>query len=163
MMIVETIAKIRRMYYVQNKGIKTIARELKLSKNTVKKVIREDKTSKNYERSKQILPALDDFKFKLTNMLETNAVKPLRQRYTAKKFYQELCISGFKGSYSTVNRFVINWRRNNHGGGKKVFIPLEFAPGEAFQFDWSEEEIELQGKLTRVKAAHIRLSISIEN
>ena len=145
MMIVETIAKIRRMHHIQNKGIKTIARELKLSKNTVKKVIREDKTSKNYERSKQILPALDDFKFQLTNMLESNAVKPLRQRYTAKKFHQELCGSGFKGSYSTVNRFVINWRRNNHGGGKKVFIPLEFAPGEAFQFDWSEEEIELKG------------------
>ena len=42
MIIVETIAKIRRLYYVQNKGIKTIARELNLSKNTVKKVIRED-------------------------------------------------------------------------------------------------------------------------
>ena len=135
MIIVETIAKIRRMYYVKNKGIKTIARELNLSKNTVKKVIREDKTSKRYERSKQILPTMDDFKFQLTNMLEANAVKPLRQRYTAKKLYQELCGSGFKGSYSTVNRFVIDWRQDNHGEGKKVFIPLEFAPGEAFQFE----------------------------
>ncbi len=160
MMIVETIAKIRRMHYVQNKGIKTIARELRLSKNTVKKVIREDKTSKSYERSKQILPTMDEFKLQLTNMLEANSVKPLRQRYTAKKLHQELCGKGFKGSYSTVNRFVIDWRRDNHGGGKKVFIPLEFAPGEAFQFDWSEEEIKLQGKLIRVKAAHIRLCYS---
>jgi transposase len=148
------------MHYVQNKGIKTIARELKLSKNTVKKVIREDKTAKTYVRNKQVLPIMDEFKFQLVSMLESNVTKPLRLRYTAKKLHQALCNNGFKGSYSTVNRFAIDWRRNNHAEGKKVFIPLEFAPGEAFQFDWSTEEIELQGVLTRVKAAHIRLCYS---
>lgn len=160
MIIVETIAKIRRLYYVQNRGIKTIARELNLSKNTVKKVIREDKTSKTYTRNKQALPIMDEFKCQLSTMLESNVTKPQRLRYTAKKLYQTLCNDGFKGSYSTVNRFTTDWRRNNHAEGKKVFIPLEFAPGEAFQFDWSTEEIELQGVVTRVKVAHIRLCYS---
>lgn len=160
MTIVETIAKIRRLYYVQNKGIKTIARELNLSKNTVKKIIRDDKTSKTYVRDKQILPMMGEFKDQLTSMLEKNIKQPLRLRYTAKKLYQMLCSNGFKGSYSTINRFTTDWRRNNHPDGKKVFIPLEFAPGEAFQFDWSTEEIELQGVLTRVKVAHIRLCYS---
>ena len=160
MMIVETIAKIRRMYYVRNKGIKTIARELNLSKNTVKKIIREDKTSKIYARSKQAFPIMDEFKGQLTSMLKPNVTQPLSLRYTAKKLYQALCSNGFKGSYSTVNRFTKDWKRNNHAEGKKVFIPLEFAPGEAFQFDWSTEEIELQGVLTRVKVAHIRLCYS---
>ncbi|MEI8055749.1 MAG: IS21 family transposase, partial [bacterium] len=145
---------------VQNKGIKTIARELNLSKNTVKKVIRDDKTSKSYVRDKQTLPIMGEFKEQLTNMLEKNIKQPLRLRYTAKKLYQTLCGNGFKGSYSTINRFAIDWRRNNHSDGKKVFIPLEFAPGEAFQFDWSTEEIELRGVLTRVKVAHIRLCYS---
>ena len=160
MIIVETIAKIRRMHYVQNKGIKTIARELKLSKNTVKKVIREDKTAKTYARTKQALPIMDKFKCQLVTLLESNITKPLRLRYTAKKLYQILCSNGFKGSYSTVNRFTTDWRRNNHAERKKVFIPLEFAPGEAFQFDWSTEEIKLQGVTTRVKAAHMRLCYS---
>lgn len=160
MIIVETIAKIRRLYYVQNKGIKTIARELNLSKNTVKKIIREDKTSKTYTREKQVLPIMDEFKDQLTSMLKSNITQPLRLRYTAKKLYKALYGNGFKGSYSTVNRFTTDWRRNNHAEGKKVFIPLEFAPGEAFQFDWSTEEIELQGVLTRVKVAHIRLCYS---
>ncbi len=160
MMIVETIAKIRRLYYVQNKGIKTIARELNLSKNTVKKIIREDKTSKTYIRDKQVLPIMNEFKDQLISMLKSNVTQPLRLRYTAKKLYQTLCGNGFKGSYSTINRFATDWRRNNHAEGKKVFIPLEFAPGEAFQFDWSTEEIELRGVLTRVKVAHIRLCYS---
>jgi hypothetical protein len=124
MMIVETIAKIRRMHYVQTKGIKTIARELNLSKNTVKKIIREDKTSKAYARNKQALPIMDEFKHQLVTMLESNITKPLRLRYTAKKLYQMLCSNGFKGSYSTVNRFTTDWRRNNHAEGKKVFIVL---------------------------------------
>lgn len=160
MIIVETIAKIRRMYHVQNKGIKTIARELKLSKNTIKKIIREDNTSNHYKRTNQSLPIMGEFKCQITAMLEANVTKPSRLRYTAKKIHQELCNNGFKGSYATVNRFVTNWKSDKHIGGKKVFIPLEFDPGEAFQFDWSEEEIELQGKLTRVKAAHIRLCYS---
>ena len=40
----ETIKKIRRMYYVNGKKIKEIARELRISKNTVKKVINSDAT-----------------------------------------------------------------------------------------------------------------------
>ena len=37
---------------------------------------------------------------------------------------------------------------------------MEFSAGEAFQFDWSEEEIALAGVLTRIKVAHIRLCYS---
>lgn len=40
----ESIARIRRMYHVDGNGIRAIARELNISKNTVKKVIRSDAT-----------------------------------------------------------------------------------------------------------------------
>ncbi len=40
MLIVETIAKIRRLHFTEGKGIKTICRDLKLSKKVVRKVIR---------------------------------------------------------------------------------------------------------------------------
>lgn len=40
----ESIAKIRRMYHVNGKGIREIARQLNISKNTVKKVIRSNET-----------------------------------------------------------------------------------------------------------------------
>ncbi len=156
----ETIAKIRRMYHVQKKGFKTIARELNMSKNTIKKIIHEDKTSQNYVRSKQVMPALELFVDELVSKLEANRLEPRRRKKTAKKIHQELCALGFTGGYTTVNGFIQKWKQDNHQGGKKVFIPLEFSPGEAFQFDWSEEEIELKGKLIRVKAAHIRLCYS---
>jgi DNA-binding transcriptional regulator LsrR (DeoR family) len=53
MLIMETIGKIRRLHYVHGKGFKTIARELNLSKNTVKKILRKDTPKTQYQRSHQ--------------------------------------------------------------------------------------------------------------
>ena len=36
-------------------------------------------------------------------------------------------------------------------------MPLTFAPGEAYQFDWSHEIVLLDGVTVTVKAAHVRL------
>ena len=41
-----------------------------------------------------------------------------------------------------------------------AFVPLSFAPGEAYQFDWSHETITLQGLPLVIKAAHMKLSHS---
>ena len=40
MLVVETIEKIRRAYFIQEKSIKQICRELRVSRNTVRKVVR---------------------------------------------------------------------------------------------------------------------------
>lgn len=42
MLVVETIAKIRRAFFVQEKPIKVICRELRVSRKVVRKVIRPD-------------------------------------------------------------------------------------------------------------------------
>ena len=59
--------------------------------------------------------------------------------------------------------------REDHYAGQRVqarrglasageaFVPLSFAPGDAYQFDWSHEDIEIAGTPMRVKAAHLRL------
>ena len=50
MLVVETIARIRRDHLVRGVPIKKIARDLRVSKNTVRKVVRGDETSFSYER-----------------------------------------------------------------------------------------------------------------
>ena len=71
---------------------------------------------------------------------------------------------GFEGSYDAVRRYARRWadaRRKDPGanvmGGVPAFIPLLFKPGEAYQFDWSHEDVEIAGKPMRVKVAHMRL------
>jgi DNA-binding NarL/FixJ family response regulator len=51
MLVVETIAKIRRAHF-QGKSIKQICRELRVSRNTVRKVIRSGATEFTYERTR---------------------------------------------------------------------------------------------------------------
>ena len=157
MFIVESIAKIRRMYYVNNKGIKTIAKELKISKNTVKKVIRSETTKFELVKYKKSKPVLEGYLPRLTQLLEENKNEPLRRRLTAKKLHEHLSFLGYQGSYESVNLIAREFRRSHEAKGKQVFIPLVYEPGEAFQFDWGEEEICLNGEIIRVKAARIKL------
>ena len=58
MLVVETIAKIRRAYFVQGKPIKAICRELRVSRKVVRKVIRSEATEFRYEREAQPLPKI---------------------------------------------------------------------------------------------------------
>lgn len=160
MLTVETIAKIRRLYYVNGKGFKTIARELHVSKNTVKKVIRGDKTTMTYHRERQSYRVLGNYTERLTEKLHFDVNEPKRRRRTAKKLYEELQEEGYEGSYDAVQEFVLRWRKAQGVGIAKAFVPLAFSAGEAFQFDFSEEEIELAGVMTRIKVAHIRLCYS---
>jgi hypothetical protein len=38
-----------------------------------------------------------------------------------------------------------------------AYVPLSFAPGEAYQFDWSHEVVVMAGAVMTVKVAHVRL------
>lgn len=156
----ETIAKIRRMYHVNGKKFKTIARQLKISKNTVKKIIRDDKTSSCYQRTEPFYRVLGNHIDQIIEKLDHDSREPKRRRRTIMKIYQEIQETGYIGSYDAVHEFVHDWRRNKQHWHASAFVPLEFAPGEAFQFDWSTEEILLDNVLNRIKVAQIRLCYS---
>jgi predicted transcriptional regulator len=53
MLTVETIGRIRREHFLKGKTIKEIARDLRVSRNTVRKVLRSGETSFEYEREVQ--------------------------------------------------------------------------------------------------------------
>ena len=58
MLVVETIANSRRAYFVQGKAIKSISRELGVSRKVVRKVLRSEATEFHYEREAQPLPRI---------------------------------------------------------------------------------------------------------
>ncbi len=72
MLVVETIARIRRDHLVRGVPIKKIARDLRVSKNTVRKVVRGDETSYSYERKIQPLPKLGPWVGELERRLEAD-------------------------------------------------------------------------------------------
>ncbi len=157
MLVVETIAKIRRAYFVQQKPIKVICRELRVSRKVVRKVVRSEATLFHYERAHQPRPKLGPWQAELEQLLSANEAKPLRDRLTLIRIFEELREQGFEGGYDTVRRYAKSWRRKQASMTAQAFVPLSFAPGEAYQFDWSHEIVVINGVTIRVKVAHVRL------
>ena len=160
MLIVETIRKIRQAYHRDQKSIRQIARDFNMSKNTVKKVVRSDVTERTYTRTVQPRAKLADFEDRLKEYLTEDRGKPVKHRRSAQILYEQLQRDGFTGGYDSVRRYLQQWRAKEQCLGVAVFIPLTFDPGEAFQFDWSYEDVELGGVPVRVKVAQFRLCYS---
>jgi transposase len=157
MLIVETIAKIRRAFFVQKRPIKVICRELRVSRKVVRKVIRSEATEFRYERGTQPLPKIGPWREQLEGFLLANERKTPRERLTLIRVFEELCRLGYEGSYDAVRRYGNAWRRERGAALAEAYVPLSFAPGEAYQFDWSHEIIVLGGAAVKVKVAHVRL------
>ncbi len=65
--------------------------------------------------------------------------------------------AGGAGGYDTVRRYARTWAKERGSVTAQAYMPLYYAPGEAYQFDWSHEIVVLNGVTTTVKVAHIRL------
>jgi transposase len=157
MLVVETIGRIRREHLIHGKSIKEIARDLRLSHNTVRKVLRSDETSFSYERRVQPRPKLGRSKGQLDRLLAANVEAPARERLTLIRIFEELRALGYDGGYDAIRRYARSWAKANASATADAFVPLSFAPGEAYQFDWSHEIVVLDGATTIVKVAHLRL------
>ena len=162
MLVVETVVRIRREH-AGGKPIKAIARDLRLSRKVVRKAIRAPEGAFDYHRSVQPLPRIGPFQERLDTLLMENEARHRRDRLRMTRIHDLLRREGFEGSYDAVRRYASRWtaeRRKDVGDGAPAFIPLLFQPGEAYQFDWSHEDVEIAGKPMRVKAAHMRLCAS---
>lgn len=157
MLVVETIGRIRREHFQKGKSIKEIARDLKISRHTVRKVLRSGETSFSYEREVQPRPKLGAWKAEIDRVLAANATKAARERLTLIRVFEELRTLGYDGGYDAVRRYARSWARDHTSETASAFVPLSFAPGEAYQFDWSHEIVLMNGVTMTVKVAHLRL------
>jgi transposase len=71
--------------------------------------------------------------------------------------FEELRALGYEGGYDAVRRYARTWSREHASQTATAFVPLSFAPGEAYQFDWSHEIVVMNGVTVTVKVAHVRL------
>lgn len=62
--------------------------------------------------------------------------------------------------YDSIRRFVKRWRKAQRPSVTHAFVPLVFAPGAKYPFDWSHEVVELGGVIQTIKVAHFRLCYS---
>jgi transposase len=143
--------------------IREIARRTGLSRNTVRKYLANQELEPAYPTRKS--PSkLDSYEETLTNWLFRESRRHRKQRRTVKRLYKDLVSLGYTGSYDRVAAFARQWRQTQQDArlqaARHAYVPLQFAPGEAFQFDWSEDWVKINGVSTKLQIAHFKLSYS---
>ena len=157
------LSVIRRWALRDQLSIREIARRTGLSRNTIRKYLRSGAVEPKFKVPDR--PSkLDAFAGQLVRWLETEASKPRKQKRTIKQLHADLVALGYEGSYGRVAAFARAWtadrRRAEQTSGRGTFVPLAFAPGEAFQFDWSEDWAIVGGERIKLQVAHFKLSHS---
>ena len=156
--------KVIRKWALRDKmPIREIARRTGISRNTIKKYLREGIVEPAFQTPDR--PSkLDPYAKQLTAWLVSDQRKSRKERRTAKLMHADLVKLGYDGSYERVAAFVREWKgerqRAHHTTDRGTFVPLVFAPGEAFQFDWSEDWAYVGGERIKLQVAHIKLSHS---
>src|SRR5271165_4247804 len=159
----ELLSVIRRWALRDRLSIREIARRTGLSRNTIRKYLRGDAVEPVFKLPER--PSkLDAFAEKLSAWLKLESGRPRKQQRTVKQLHAELAALGFEGSYGRVAAFARSWKERRHQEqqttGRGVFIPLVFQPGEALQFDWSEDWAVIGGERMKLQAAHFKLCYS---
>jgi transposase len=153
----------RRWHFREGMPIREIERRTGLSRNTIRKYLRSGAIEPKFKVPERA-SKLDLFAAKLSGWLVIEAGRSRKQRRTAKRMHADLKALGYEGSYGRVAAFVRDWKaerqREAQTSGRGTFVPLVFASGEAFQFDWSEEWAILGGERVKLQVAHTKLSHS---
>lgn len=157
------LSAIRRWHLRDGMAIREIARRTGLSRNTIRKYLKQDVVEPKYP-DRHSPSKLDDFAPKLTTWLKTEANKSRKQRRNLRQLYTDLVALGYTGSYDRVAAFARQLRQSQQEiartAGRGTFIPLLFAPGDAFQFDWSEDWAVIGKERTKLQIAQFKLSYS---
>ena len=157
------LSVIRRWHFREHLSIREICRRTGLSRNTIRKYLRSDAVEPAFKVPDR--PSkLDPFADRLSAWLKTEANKPRKQKRTVLQLHADLVSLGYGGSYNRVAAFAREWKadrqREMNTTGRGTFVPLTFEPGEAFQFDWSEDWAIIGNERTKLQVAHTKLSYS---
>ena len=158
MIKVDEKEKIRRAYYVEKKSVRQIARELKYSRQTVRKAIQSAEPEKYRLKQPRQAPVLGPYHPRIKELMAESETMPPKQRYTSHRIYELIEAEGYSGSESTVRHYVAQVRRAKQR--PKIYLPLEFDPGTDAQVDWGQAEVIMQGQQITVQLFLMRLCYS---
>lgn len=158
MISVEAREQMRRAYFLEEKSVRQIARELKIARKTVRKAIGSAEPATYTLSEPRPSPVLGPYKARIDELLAAAESMPRKQRYTGHKIFELLVAAGYRGAESSVRAYI--GRRRREKRKPQVFLPLEFDPGTDAQVDWGEGEVQLAGAAITVQFFCMRLSYS---
>ena len=126
----ETQTEILFLFYSKQKKIRAIARELKINRKSVERVIERRSVTLQVAQSNRS-SLLDSFKERITALLKQDPDT------TAKVILQRIRDEDYEGGYATLANWIRKYRLSLRPS-KEAFFKMDFALGQAAQVDWGE-------------------------
>lgn len=158
MLKVEDKEAIRRAYFVEEKSIRQIAREMHHARKTIRKALASAEAESYTLTQPRSAPVLGPYKARIDALLAENETLPRKQRYTGTRICEILEDEGYTGSRSSVRTYLAAQRKAHRR--PHVYLPLEFDPGTDAQVDWGEGVAEIAGARVTVQLFYMWLNYS---
>ncbi len=158
MIKVDKIEQIRRAYYLEGKSMRQIEREQHHAYHTIKKALASAEAGSYTLKEPREAPVLGAYKARIKELLDQNEQLPRKQRLTGHRIFELVQQEGYPGSESGVTVYL--WHLRQTKRSVKVYLPLEFEPGQDGQVDWGEAEVILAGQQVTVQLFVLRLCYS---
>lgn len=147
---------IRHKVLIEGQSQRKVARDMGLSRNTVKKYLEvaEPKRLEVHGRSR---PVLERVKPRMDQLLDAwSGRTTAKQRLTGSRLHQELVQEGYQVGVTLVRDYLREVKRRK----AEVFIPLVHRPGEEAQVDFFEVTVDESGVRRKVWQFLMRLMYS---
>jgi transposase len=154
---VSQIHLIRHKILVDGKSIRQVAKEMEVSRNTVRKYVREGRDGSPRDRKPRVAPARELIAEPTRELLEAwESRTTAKQRVTATLLHGELRAQGHDVGLTTVREVL----REHKRAKAESFIPLIYRPGEVGQVDFFEVYVDIKGERRKAFMFLMRLMYS---
>lgn len=149
MLRVDQVHVVRHKVLVEGRGVRSVAREMGISRNTVRRYlavaepVRVEKGPRGRPVSEKVVP----------RMAESPRWTGGKQRLTATRLHEMLLTEGYEVGATLVKEAVAEWK----GRRREVFVPLVYRPGELAEVDFFEVLVEVLGQRTKAWLFVMRL------
>jgi transposase len=133
---------VRHKVLVEGQQIRGVAREMGISRNTVKRYLKVAAPVR-VEEAPRARPVWEKVGPRLAALLEQSSQwTGGKQRLTAARLHTMLVTEGFRVGMTTVKDAFAEYKRSR----REVFIPLVYPPGDLAQVDFFEVLVDLEGR-----------------
>ncbi|RMF18657.1 MAG: IS21 family transposase [Deltaproteobacteria bacterium] len=138
---VDQVHVIRHKRFVEGVPIRRIAREMGMSRNTVRKYLVEPEPVRKPTASRR-RPVFEKVEPRMASLLEEWSTRTTRkQRITAARVHEQLVAEGYEVGLTLVQDYLRERRRR----AAEVYVPLVHRPGDEAQVDFFEVTVEVAG------------------
>jgi transposase len=157
MLRMDQVHVIRHKVLLEGKSVRSVAKEMGISRNTVAKYLKSPEPTRTVARKQKCAPVMEMVAPRIEEILSewTERTTP-KQRITGTRIHRQLVEEGYEVGITTVRDYLREKRRQE----AEVFVPLIYRPGDEAQVDFFEVSVEEDGQMKKAWKFVMRLMYS---